>query len=140
MKALKLLLLLFIQLVVFAVLLLIGIFFFFNKRYIPGPQPSNSTTSTVSSTLTTSPAMFTTQKRPFEICVWIYTVDDNLIREKINLKETDTIRRIKEVIEEKQNIPRSSMSLSLLGTKLEDDKTLLFYNIHKGSIVDLLVY
>ncbi len=139
MKVLKLLLLLFIQLVVFAVLLLIGILLFFNKRYIPGPQPSNSTTSTVSST-TTSPAMFTTQKRPFEICVWIYTVDDNLIREKVNLKETDTIRRIKEAIEEKQNIPRSSMNLNLLGTELEDDKTLLFYNIHKGSIVDLFVY
>ncbi len=140
MKTLKFLIIFFIQLLIFISLLtfLTLILFKYSK---PKPKPHISTTTEFSSQTTTTPTMFTkSTTKSYEMMVWIYSVDDNLIHQKLRVKETDTIRRIKEIIEEKQNISKNLMNLSLFGTKLEDDKTLLFYNIHEGTIIDLMTF
>ena len=55
---------------------------------------------------------------------------------KLVLSETDTVKKIKEHVEKVMNISQNKQSLSSLGQILEDDKTLEYYNIRKGSIID----
>ncbi|KAJ9541444.1 hypothetical protein OSB04_027950 [Centaurea solstitialis] len=59
---------------------------------------------------------------------------------KIDIEPTDTIRRIKEQIEEKEGIPRYQQRLIYDGQQLADDyKTAKDYNIEGGSVLHLVL-
>lgn len=75
-----------------------------------------------------------------QISIWVYTKDDNFIPVKLIMKDSDKIEAIKEFVEKKHGIPAKRQSLSSLGMKLDDDKTLLDYNIRKGSIIDDITF
>lgn len=76
----------------------------------------------------------------YEVNVWIFTINDNLITLKLKLKDSDTIKSIKDLVQKKAGIPEKSMNLSNLGRKMEDGKTISEYNIRNGSIIDLITY
>lgn len=80
------------------------------------------------------------EKPIYEVNVWIFTINDNLIILKLSLKDSDTIKNIKSLVQKKAGIPEKSMNLSNLGQKMEDAKTISEYNIRNGSIIDLITY
>ena len=76
----------------------------------------------------------------FEINIWIYDMNDSLNMHKIKVNEHESIRSVKNKIHEKYKIEFRSakQNLTMFGQMLEDQKLLSDYNIHQGSIIDLV--
>ncbi|KAG7336990.1 ubiquitin [Nitzschia inconspicua] len=55
----------------------------------------------------------------------------------LQLHPTDTIQRVKELVEEKENVPVSEQHLLFEGTTLKDSKTLVESDIHDGDTLIL---
>ncbi|KAI6206474.1 hypothetical protein M3Y94_00915600 [Aphelenchoides besseyi] len=49
----------------------------------------------------------------------------------LNVKATDTVRKVKEMIQEQEGIPADQQIVTLLRKELKDDKMLMEYSIHK---------
>ncbi|KAF9451192.1 hypothetical protein P691DRAFT_797072 [Macrolepiota fuliginosa MF-IS2] len=57
----------------------------------------------------------------------------------LDIKPSDTIANIKTKIQNKEDVPLDRQWLVFRGSSLEDERTLTYYNIRKGSILHLLL-
>jgi ubiquitin C len=57
----------------------------------------------------------------------------------VNIEATDTIRRIKEIIQTKEGIPFELQRIVFAGRYLENERTLDYYNFHKDSTLHLII-
>ena len=75
----------------------------------------------------------------FKINIWIYDLNDSLNKHKLKVNEHESIRSVKNKIHEKYKIKFAKQNhLTMFGQILEDQKLLSDYNIHQGSIIDLV--
>ena len=58
----------------------------------------------------------------------------------INVDANDTIARFKYSIQDKEGIPPDQLRLLFSGKKLEDEKTISYYNIQKESTIHIILY
>ncbi|EDQ91130.1 uncharacterized protein MONBRDRAFT_15567, partial [Monosiga brevicollis MX1] len=58
---------------------------------------------------------------------------------ELNVEPSDTIRRVKERVEEKQGIPPEQQRLIHSGKQLNDEKTLEEYKIESGTVFHLVL-
>ncbi|KAI6224880.1 Polyubiquitin-B, protein [Aphelenchoides besseyi] len=61
--------------------------------------------------------------------IWVVLLDDTRIQ--LEVKATDTIRKVKEMVQEKSGIPADQQIATVLRTELKDDKMLMEYGFHK---------
>ena len=57
----------------------------------------------------------------------------------VEVEKTDTIRRVKERIHDKEGVPVGQQKLIFAGRQLEDDQTISDYHIQKESTVHLIL-
>jgi len=70
--------------------------------------------------------------------IYIKTTPGKTITLEVQL--TDTIKNVKEKIQEKEGIPPSKQLLIFDGEQLEDNLILLNYNIHNESTIHVIVF
>ncbi|XXG65854.1 hypothetical protein AAC387_Pa05g3458 [Persea americana] len=58
---------------------------------------------------------------------------------EIDVEATDTIRRVKDRVEEKEGIPPLQQRLLFAGKQMRDDKTVRDYGIEGGSVLHLVL-
>ncbi|KAJ8642067.1 hypothetical protein MRB53_018761 [Persea americana] len=58
---------------------------------------------------------------------------------EIDVEPTDTIRRVKDRVEEKEGIPPLQQRLLFAGKQMGDDKTVRDYGIEGGSVLHLVL-
>eukprot|EP00292_Cryptomonas_paramecium_P032418 CAMPEP_0113681034 /NCGR_PEP_ID=MMETSP0038_2-20120614/11722_1 /TAXON_ID=2898 /ORGANISM="Cryptomonas paramecium" /LENGTH=77 /DNA_ID=CAMNT_0000599625 /DNA_START=147 /DNA_END=380 /DNA_ORIENTATION=+ /assembly_acc=CAM_ASM_000170 len=58
---------------------------------------------------------------------------------EFDIEPTDTVRRIKERVEEKEGIPPQQQRLIFGGKQMHDDKTASDYNLEGGSTLHLVL-
>eukprot|EP00041_Stephanoeca_diplocostata_P039764 m.1637731 g.1637731 ORF g.1637731 m.1637731 type:complete len:79 (-) comp26123_c0_seq1:104-340(-) len=58
---------------------------------------------------------------------------------EIDIEPSDTVRRIKERVEEKQGIPPEQQRLIFGGKQMADDKDITSYGINGGSVLHLVL-
>ncbi|XP_010921981.1 polyubiquitin isoform X2 [Elaeis guineensis] len=57
----------------------------------------------------------------------------------LDVKKCDTIQNVKSKIQDKEGIPLNQQTLIYLGRSLEDNQTLITYDIKKGSLLNLVL-
>lgn len=53
------------------------------------------------------------------------------------VRNSDVTRNIKAIVEEREGIPASHLTVTLAGNQLDEDRTLDSYGMHDGSVLDM---
>lgn len=69
--------------------------------------------------------------------IYIKTLTGKLTKYDVELN--DTIKTIKNKINNKENIPVNNQRLVFNGKVLKDDKTISYYNIQENDIINLVI-
>ncbi|GLJ51507.1 hypothetical protein SUGI_1094910 [Cryptomeria japonica] len=65
--------------------------------------------------------------------------DYNIQKVEIDIEPTDTIERIKELVEQREGIPPLQQKLIYGGKQLNDEKTVKDYGLEGGSVLHLVL-